>query len=95
MKTLFLFFSLLLLIAVSPLSHAYIGPGLGLAAIGVALGVIVSVLLSFLAIFWYPIKRLLNKRRKLPTTENLKTQDIATPESDPLNDPIDDSDSVQ
>lgn len=45
---------------------AYVGPGLGLGAIGAILGVVFSVLLAIFAIFWYPIKRWLGigKRAK-------------------------------
>ena len=42
---------------------AYIGPGLGLGAIGIVLGIIASVLLALFAIFWYPIKRYIKKLR--------------------------------
>ena len=45
-------------------SHAYIGPGLGLGAIGVGLGILGAILLCFFAILWYPFKRLLNSLRK-------------------------------
>ena len=56
-------FSLMLL---SQPALAYVGPGLGLGAIGAVLGVIFSVFLAIFAIFWYPIKRLLGigKRSK-------------------------------
>lgn len=43
---------------------AYIGPGLGLGALGVVLGIVFSVFLAFVGIFWYPIKRLVGKFRK-------------------------------
>ncbi|MGC9371509.1 MAG: hypothetical protein ACP5DX_18410 [Paracoccaceae bacterium] len=36
---------------------AYIGPGAGLGAIAVVLGVIGSVLLAGVALVWYPVKR--------------------------------------
>ncbi|MDT7040983.1 hypothetical protein [Candidatus Nitronereus thalassa] len=39
-------------------AHAYVGPGLGLGVIGVVLGVLFSVLLGLLGIFWYPLKRM-------------------------------------
>ena len=48
-----------------PLSaHAYVGPGLGLGALGVMLGIFTSILLAIIGIFWYPIKRLIRKFRK-------------------------------
>lgn len=47
-----------MLLAAEAPAHAYLGPGLGMGAIGVALGVVGSILLGFLAIIWYPFKRL-------------------------------------
>ena len=44
-------------------AHAYIGPGLGLGAIGMILALIFSVFLAVLAIVWYPIKRMLRKNK--------------------------------
>jgi hypothetical protein len=43
--------------------YAYIGPGLGLGALGAILGLVFSILLAILGIFWYPIKRLIGKIR--------------------------------
>ena len=40
-------------------AHAYIGPGLGLGSLMVVIGLGLSVLLAFFAIFWYPIKRMI------------------------------------
>ena len=42
---------------------AYVGPGLGLGALGAILGVVFSIFLALLGIFWYPIKRFVNKLR--------------------------------
>lgn len=44
-------------------AHAYIGPGLGLGAVGVVLGLLFSVGLAVLGLFWYPAKRMLRKFR--------------------------------
>lgn len=44
-------------------AHAYIGPGLGLGAVGVVLGLLLSVGLAVLGLFWYPAKRMLRKSR--------------------------------
>jgi hypothetical protein len=38
--------------------HAYIGPGASAGAIAVVLGIIASIFLAFVAILWYPFKRL-------------------------------------
>ena len=45
-------------------AHAYTGPGLGLGVIGTVLGVVFSLLLAILAIFWYPLKRALKIGKK-------------------------------
>lgn len=57
---------------------AYIGPGLGLGAIGAILGTIVAVFLAVIGLFWYPIKSYLKKRASkkaasLSATEAEKT----------------------
>lgn len=55
----------LLLLALSPVAaHAYIGPGVGMGAVGVVIGLIASVLLAIVGLFWFPIKRILRKRKK-------------------------------
>jgi membrane protease YdiL (CAAX protease family) len=46
------------------LAYAYVGPGLGLGAIGTIVGVLLSILLALLAILWYPLKRLFGKGKK-------------------------------
>ena len=45
-------------------ADAYVGPGLGLGALGAVLGVVFSIFLAIFAIFWYPIKRLFKRFRK-------------------------------
>ena len=45
------------------IAQAYVGPGAGLSAIGTVLALIGAVLLAILGFLWYPIKRLLAKRR--------------------------------
>jgi hypothetical protein len=42
---------------------AYVGPGLGLGAIGAFIGVVASVFLAIIGLFWYPIKRLYKSMR--------------------------------
>jgi hypothetical protein len=50
-------------------AYAYLGPGLGLGAVGAILGILFSIFLAIVGIFWYPIKRLIGKMRK-PSKEN-------------------------
>ena len=40
-------------------AHAYIGPGLGLGSLMIIVGLGLSVLLAVIAIFWYPLKRMI------------------------------------
>jgi hypothetical protein len=51
-------------------AYAYVGPGLGLGALGVLLGILLSIFLAILGIFWYPIKRLIAKFPKAPQKNN-------------------------
>ena len=62
-------FACLMALLIPVTAHAYVGPGLGLGALGAALGIVFSVLLAFLGIFWYPIKRLIRKMRKKPRND--------------------------
>ena len=51
-------------------AHAYVGPGLGLGALGVILGIFTSIFLAIIGIVWYPIKRLIRKFRKKKQQKN-------------------------
>lgn len=53
----------LLVLAAPGLAQAYLGPGLGLGAIGAALGAVAAVFLGLLSIAWYPFKRLWRRLR--------------------------------
>ena len=63
---------LLMMLLATPV-HAYIGPGASAGAIAVVLGIIASIFLAFVAILWYPLKRLF-KGRKTPEKKADKTQ---------------------
>jgi hypothetical protein len=54
---------LFLLLAPTP-AFAYIGPGLGAGAIATVLAVLGSILLGIFSVIYYPIKRMLRKRKK-------------------------------
>lgn len=62
--------ALAILSASAQLAQAYVGPGLGMGALGAVLGLVFSVLLAVFALAWYPIKRALGLgRRRAATTE--------------------------
>ena len=52
-------FAILMLSAAA--ANAYVGPGLGLGAIGALFGAVMAFFLALVGVVWYPIKRLLRK----------------------------------
>jgi membrane protein implicated in regulation of membrane protease activity len=48
-------------------AQAYIGPGAGLTAIGTAVALVSALFLAIVGFVWYPIRRLLRKRRTAPS----------------------------
>ena len=57
--------ALRLLLATAPsTAHAYMGPGVGMGALSVALGIIGSIILGLFSIIWYPLKRLIRRLRR-------------------------------
>ena len=42
---------------------AYVGPGLGMGVIGTIFGVLAAIVLAVFGLFWYPMKRALNKKK--------------------------------
>ena len=46
-----------------PPAAAYVGPGAGLSALGSLLALLAAVVVAIFGFLWYPIKRLLGKRR--------------------------------
>ncbi len=53
-------------------ANAYIGPGVGAGTIAVVFGVIASIILAFVAVLWYPFKRLFNAWKGSPATKSKK-----------------------
>lgn len=52
-------FALICLLFVFPMpAYAYVGPGIGLTAIGAALAFFAAVFLVIVGFVWYPVKRL-------------------------------------
>jgi len=59
--------------AVADLSHAYVGPGAGLSAIGSVLAFIGAIFLLIVGFLWYPIKRLIKKKNPADSEDNSDT----------------------
>ena len=53
----------LIAVAVPVPALAYIGPGAGLGAIALTVGLVLGVLLLIVGLVWYPLKRLLKGSR--------------------------------
>lgn len=51
------------LVALSTPAYAYLGPGAGLGAVGALVAIVLGVLLLLVGFVWYPIKRMLKKKR--------------------------------
>ena len=45
------------------MAFAYIGPGLGVGALAAVIGVFGSIFLGLFAVLYYPIKRMMKRRR--------------------------------
>lgn len=59
-----------MLVLAPTLAFAYVGPGLGLGAIGSAFSLIGAIFLGIVGFIWYPIKRMLKVfRRPKPAEE--------------------------
>ena len=51
------------------LAQAYIGPGAGISAIGAALALVAAVFFAIVGFVWYPVKRLMRKRKAAAVSE--------------------------
>lgn len=45
-------------------ADAYVGPGLGVGLLGAILGVLAGLFLGAVGVVWYPLKRLLRRRKR-------------------------------
>ena len=45
---------------------AYIGPGVGITAIGSFLALVAGVVVAIFGFIWYPVKRMLRRQRQSP-----------------------------
>ena len=53
-------------------AFAYVGPGAGLTAIGTLVAVVAAVLLAIIGFVWYPLKRLMRRKRSAGGAEGSK-----------------------
>lgn len=63
-------------------AQAYVGPGLGVGVIGAIVGVLLTIVMAIVGIFWYPIKRMFKKGGdEEETLEDSDNQQAASVES--------------
>jgi len=60
---------LLTFIALTGDAMAYVGPGLGLGIIGAIISGVLAVLLAIVGLIWYPLKRLMKRKRSPSDSE--------------------------
>jgi len=65
----------MLLIALPAPAFAYGGPGLGLGVISTVFGVLGAILLGFIAVLWYPFKRLIRRIRRATQAPRARPDD--------------------
>ena len=67
---------------------AYVGPGAGLSALGSLLALLAAVVVAIAGFLWYPIKRLLGKRRATEKQADSNPADPAPQAGQPRDDEI-------
>ena len=72
----------ILLFAIPFGTEAYIGPGAGISAIGTVIALVGAILLAIVGFVWYPVKRLL-KKRKTASTDTSAQQEQSTEQDSP------------
>lgn len=65
--------------------HAYVGPGAGAGTIAAILGVLGSIFLAFVAILWYPFKRLIRRFKKPSIANKMSTGNTMSNDLDSNN----------
>ena len=58
-----LFFNLLLFCFITTSAFAYLGPGIGAGAIAATLGIIIAIFAALFGLIWFPLKRLIKKKK--------------------------------
>ena len=59
-----LIYTFILFLIMTSHSNAYLGPGMGAGVIMATLGFVVAIFAALFGLIWFPIKRLLQKRKK-------------------------------
>lgn len=65
----FFLFSLIMTLLIAQPAMAYVGPGAGLLAIAAFIALSIAILAALLGFLWFPLKRLLRKRKQQTANE--------------------------
>lgn len=63
-------FIILYILMFPNLAYAYLGPGIGGGILAATLGIIVAIFAAIFGIIWFPLKRLLKKRKEKENHNN-------------------------
>jgi hypothetical protein len=66
-----------LMMAFTQSASAYVGPGMGLGALGVLVGLISTVALAVVGLVWYPLKRAFKSKSDVAEEEAIEDEDVA------------------
>ena len=47
------------------LAYAYLGPGVGFGILAATVGIVVAIFAALFGILWYPIKKIIKKRKEI------------------------------
>lgn len=67
-----------LFLAMTMGASAYVGPGVGAGVIATVLGVFAAIGMALFAVFWYPIKRFIKRRKGEGDEDDAPAQTNAT-----------------
>jgi len=65
-----LILKIIFFITISTPSYSYLGPGVGGGIIASVIGIIVAIFAVLFGLIWFPLKKILNKKKKKSTNKN-------------------------
>jgi hypothetical protein len=75
---------LLLTLAAGPV-QAYVGPGAGISVLGSLLGILATILVAIGAIIFWPVRKLMKRRKAAAAAESADTTETSAADSSPQN----------
>ena len=66
---------ILFFVLIENTAFAYIGPGMTGGVFAATIGIVVAIFAALFGLIWFPIKRLLKKRKEKAVLKNVKLND--------------------